>query len=131
MRKEFEMKKQILLALGWLCFALGMIGVVVPVLPTTPFLLLAAAIFARNSKKCEAWLVSTEVYKRYCLPFKSQGGLTLKKKAEILFIVYSILLISGMLVSHIHVRIFLVVLACIKLFVMIRIPTLKKGENVS
>ena len=125
------MKKYIWLTLGWLCFALGLIGVVIPVLPTTPFILLAAAIFARNSKKCESWLVSTKVYKRYCLPFKSHGGLTLKKKVEMLLIAYSVLLISGLLVSHIHIRILLVVIASIMLIVMIRIPTLRKGVNAS
>lgn len=124
------MKKHILLAIGWISFALGMIGIVVPILPTTPFLLLTAAIFARHSKKCEAWLVSSKAYKRYCLPFKEQGGLTIKKKTEILMVVYGLLLISGMIVSHIHVRVFLVVIACIKLLVMIRIPTVKEGEMV-
>lgn len=124
------MKKNVLLAIGWICFVIGMIGIVVPVLPTTPFLLLTAAIFARHSKKCEAWLVSSKAYKRYCLPFKNQGGLTLKKKTEILLVVYGLLLISGMLVSNLHVRIFLVVIACIKLIVMFRIPTVKEGEMV-
>ncbi len=46
-----------LMALGWLFVAIGLVGVVVPVLPTTPFLLVAVWAFARSSRRFHAWLV--------------------------------------------------------------------------
>ena len=125
------MKRSLLLVIGWLSFLIGMIGVVLPILPTTPFLLLSAAFFAKSSKRCEAWLVSSKVYKRYVTPFKEQGGLTIKKKIEILLLVYTMLFISGCLVSHMHVRLVLLVVAFVKLIVLMKLPTARQGEMVS
>lgn len=50
------------MALGSLCVALGIAGVVVPVLPTTPFILLAAAFYARASTRFYNWLVNTPAF---------------------------------------------------------------------
>ena len=54
--------RALLLAAGTLCVALGVIGIFVPVLPTTPFLLLAAACYARASERFYLWLVRNPTF---------------------------------------------------------------------
>ena len=70
-----RLKRTILLVCGTIACALGLIGIVVPVLPTTPFLLLAAFLFSRSSERLDAWLRSTKAYHTYVVPFKESGGI--------------------------------------------------------
>jgi uncharacterized protein len=54
--------RSLLVAAGWLCVALGVIGIFVPLLPTTPFMLLAAACFARSSRRFHDWLRANRTF---------------------------------------------------------------------
>lgn len=50
------------LVLGWICVALGFAGVVLPILPTTPFLILAAFAFSKSSPRLRQWLVGHSIF---------------------------------------------------------------------
>ena len=56
-----RLPRLLMLAGAWIACIMGCIGVFVPVLPTTPLLLLATFLFARSSPRCHAWIVSTKV----------------------------------------------------------------------
>ncbi len=67
-------------ALGLLFFGLGALGAVLPVLPTTPFLLLASFFFLRSSKRLDDWFHQTRLYKRYLANFIENRQMTLRTK---------------------------------------------------
>ncbi len=70
----------ILLVLGWLFVALGVIGAFLPVMPTTPFLLLAVACFARSSPKLEAWLMNHRQFGPPLRDWRERGAISTRAK---------------------------------------------------
>ena len=74
-----NLKKYIYIFLGLLCVTLGSIGVAVPGLPTTPFLLLASWFFFRSSKKMQNWLLRSWLGK-YIRNYQEKGGMEPKTK---------------------------------------------------
>ena len=118
------MINKILFCLAWLVLGLGAIGVVIPLLPTTPLVLLASALFAKSSPRFEAWLRTTRLYRSYVVPFKESGGITAAKKARILAISLGVLAISAAVTRK---PIVWAILTCCAIFllylVLIRIPT--------
>lgn len=72
--------EKILFVLAWLALGVGAVGVVVPILPTTPLVLLASVLFAKSSPRFDAWLRTTGLYRSYVVPFRETGGMTARKK---------------------------------------------------
>lgn len=84
-------KKILFITAGYICLALGFIGMFVPVLPTTPLVLLAAFLFSRSSERLSSWIATTPIYRAYVEPFKQSGGISLPRKMRILAISYSVM----------------------------------------
>lgn len=68
------------LIVGWTALALGFIGVFVPVLPTTPFVLLAAYCFSRGSRRMHAWLLSRPLFGPMIQNWESYGAIGKRAK---------------------------------------------------
>lgn len=121
-----KVKKYMYVILGLLAFAIGAIGVVLPVLPTTPFLLLASFCFVRGSEKFDRWFKSTKIYKKHLESFVEERAMTLKQKVTLLLFVNAMLAIPMILIDSLHMRLFLIGLICVKLYYFIfRIKTIK------
>ena len=72
----------IYLIIGFLSLALAIFGVVLPLLPTTPFLLLSIACFSRSSKRFEDWLYHTKLYQAYVADFRETKSIARERKKE-------------------------------------------------
>ena len=82
-----KISKPFWIALGFIALALGAIGVPLPLLPTTPFLLLAAFCFAKGSERLNHWFKSTRLYKNHLESFAviTDVDVAVKKGREILY----------------------------------------------
>lgn len=74
------MRRYVLLVLGWVFLGLGLLGMALPVLPTTPFVLLAAACFLRSSERLHRWLVSHPVFGEQIAGYLAGKGLRRRTK---------------------------------------------------
>jgi uncharacterized membrane protein YbaN (DUF454 family) len=72
--------KHALIAAGSVCVVVGAVGIVVPLLPTTPFLLVAAACYARSSPRFHRWLLENRVLGAYIRDYLSGEGIPLRGK---------------------------------------------------
>ncbi len=104
--------EKILFACAWLVLALGAVGVVVPILPTTPLVLLASALFAKSSPRFDAWLRTTRLYRSYVVPFRETGGMTARKKVTMFAVTAATCAISFMLVDFPPARAILLLVVC-------------------
>lgn len=68
------------LATGWLSLTLGAIGVVLPLLPTTPFVLVAAFAFSRSSSRFHQWLLTHKLFGSLIRDWQQNGVISLKAK---------------------------------------------------
>ncbi len=82
-----RLKKTIFIIVGCICLGLGVVGVVLPVLPTTPFLLVTAYCFARSSEKLNAWFKGTKLYKNHLESFVKKEGMKVSTKVSIVICV--------------------------------------------
>ena len=87
MNEKLSPKRIVYLVVGCLAFVLGTVGVVLPILPTVPFYLLAAFCFAKSSERLHTWFLGTKLYQDNLADFTAGRGMTCKTKARIIITV--------------------------------------------
>ncbi len=109
-----KIKKILFLVLGCIGLGLGAVGAVLPLLPSFPFLLLAAFSFAKSSEKLHNWFVNTKLYKKNLESYVRGQGMTWAVKIRVMITV-TILMSIGFFMMH-EVLVGQIVLACVWVF---------------
>ncbi len=125
-----KLLKGVYIAVGILALIVGGIGAALPVLPTTPFLLLALYCFAKGSERWHRWLIKTQLYKKHLEDFVNHRAMTLKQKLSILLFADFMLMFPLIIIDKTAFRLFIILLILIKYYYFFfRIRTIKADEN--
>ncbi|MBQ5731368.1 MAG: YbaN family protein [Bacteroidaceae bacterium] len=103
----------LLIILGSVALVLGVVGIFLPLLPTTPFLLLAAALYFRSSPQLYDWLLSHPHLGHYIKNFREHKAIPLRVKIVSVSLVWITLLYCAFYVARVWwLRLFFILLAC-------------------
>ena len=106
------MKKILLITAGNISLSLGIAGIFLPVLPTTPFLLLSAACYVKSSEKLYLWLINHRILGLYIKSYIIFNAITLKAKIISITALWAVISVSAFIfISLMWLRILLFVIA--------------------
>ena len=121
-----RIKKIIFVIVGFISLLLGIMGTVLPILPTVPFLLLASYCFARGSNKFEVWFKSSKIYKKYLENFILNKSMTLKQKIYISTFADIMIAFPLVILNNLYIKLFLIIIIIFKYYYFIfKIKTIK------
>ena len=114
----------LLIIAGTIFVGLGILGIFVPLLPTTPFLLLAAACYARSSQKLYTWLLHNRWFGKYIRSYLEKKGIPLNIKIYVISLLWLVIGLSAIFaVELLAVRIVLLMIAAGVTIHLLRVPT--------
>jgi hypothetical protein len=126
--KKQKVVRALFLVAGTICLALGAIGIFLPILPTTPFLLLAAACYLRSSERMHKWLLGNRWFGEYIKNYQAGRGIPMKTKILAITVLWGAILFSMFFMVS-EVLIAQIVLFAIAVGVtvhLVRLPTFRK-----
>jgi uncharacterized protein len=126
--RKHRVVRALLLGAGTISLVLGAIGIVLPILPTTPFLLLSAACYLRSSERMHKWLLGNRWFGEYIRNYQAGKGIPLKTKIVALAFLWVAIVYSAFFFLN-EILIGQAALMAIAFAVsihLIRLPTLKK-----
>ena len=125
-----KLKQKILFIAGTISLAIGVVGIVVPLLPTTPFLLLAAACYMRSSERFYRWLLNNRFFGTYIRNYMEGKGVPLRIKIYTIALLWTTISLSIFLISPgIVVKIVLAVVAIGVTLHIILLRGARKNKN--
>ena len=120
------------LILGLLFVAIGLIGVVVPGLPTTPLMILAAACFAKSSQRFYDWVIANKMFGHHVKNYREGRGIPARSKRAIIPVLWIFVLFAvfvGIPGGLFYAKIAIMILAVIGTAFILRIPNLEIHEQ--
>ena len=106
--------KYVWLSIAFISLGIGAIGVVLPILPTTPLLLLASYCFALGSERFHRWFCGTKLYQKHLDSFVKERAMTLKTKLCILLPASAMLILAFLMMQNLPGRVVIVGLILFK-----------------
>lgn len=124
-----NVKKLLYILLGCIGVGLGAVGAVLPLLPSFPFLLLAAFCFARSSERLHNWFIGTKLYKDNLESYVKGQGMTWKTKLRIMITVTVLMSVGFVMMRQVFVGqcVLAVVWVCHVLYFVFGVKTMKKA----
>ena len=122
-------RRAFLIIAGLASVVAGAIGIVVPLLPTTPFLLLAAVCFVRSSDRLHRWLTRNRVFGSYLRNYQEHRAMPAGMKWCAISVLWLTIGVSIAAIEHLSVRILLVVVGIGVTILIARIRTLKSRRD--
>jgi len=110
------MKKTLYLLFGGVSLGIGILGTMVPILPTFPFLMMAAFCFAQSSKKLHSWFIHTKLYRENLADYVEGKGMTRKAKLRIMTTVTFMMSIGFIVMKGKGLKMGCILLGCVWLF---------------
>ncbi len=104
-------RKKLYAFIGILSVGMGVLGVILPLLPHTPFFLLAAYLFSKSSPKLHHWLLHNKWFGRYIRDYKEGRGIPLRTKIVTIAFALVSLTVSFLLIDMTEIRWLLIVIA--------------------
>jgi uncharacterized membrane protein YbaN (DUF454 family) len=109
---------------------LGVLGILLPLLPTTPFLLLAAACYGSSSRRFYRWLLNNRWFGNYLRDYREKKGVPLKVKLFAISLLWVTIIFAALLVVEaLFVRVGLILIACLVTVHILRIRTLESKDG--
>ncbi len=125
------MRKPLFITLGTFFMILGIIGIILPLLPTTPMLLLTAYFYSKGSPKFHKWFTRTWLYKKYLKNYAETRSMTIKGKIKLMILVDTMLLIPFITISYLPIRILIIILVITKhLYFFTQVKTIEDIKTV-
>ena len=111
--------KIIYVLLGFFFLGLGVVGIILPMMPGTPFLFLSLLFFTKGSTRLHHWFIHTKIYNQHLKPIKEKRSLPAKSKCNILCLVTIMLGIACYYTTSYHAKIAILVILAIKYWVFL------------